>query len=300
VIDFPLSGFSVLSGNSQVTIDPTSDAGLNSWTVNGTDVSYQHWYWLRVGSNAPQFSLDTLSEPYGSYQSPTNTTFSYLGQGLSATLTFSLTGGTNGGFNSSLAESLIIQNTTNATVNLHVFEYSDYDLSDDPSVDILSFPAVNMTVQQGNGLTLTETIGSPTPNYYQGSWYAINLDEISGNSPITLSDSLIPNAPGDQTFAHEWDTNLAVGQSIVISLTNSVTGSFSIAQVILSVSLSGGNVIISWPTNAPAELQLQSTTTTITPGSSWTNVTTPWVINGSVYQVIVPLLLGAQFFRLHE
>ena len=57
-IDFPISEFSVSSSNSQVLIDPTSDAGLNSWTVNGADVSYQHWYWLRIGSNTPQFSLE--------------------------------------------------------------------------------------------------------------------------------------------------------------------------------------------------------------------------------------------------
>jgi hypothetical protein len=299
MVDFPLSEFSVLSSNSQVQVDPTSDAGLFSWTVNGTDVSYQHWYWLRIGSNAPQFSLDSLSEPYGLYQSQTNTTVNYLGQGLSATLAFSLSGGTNGSFASSLTESLTIQNTTNTTLNLHVFEYSDYDLSDDPPADTLSFPTINTVVQQGNGLTLTETIGTPVPNYYEGSWYAITLDKISGDYPVTLSDSLIPNAPGDQTFAHEWDTNLAAGQTIVISLTNSVSGAINTIPIALSIALSGNNVVISWPTNGTPYFQLQSTTT-LSAGSSWTNVTSPSVINGNVNQVILPILPGAQYFRLQK
>jgi hypothetical protein len=299
MVDFPISEFSASSSNSQVLIDPTSEAGLNSWTVNGTDVSYQHWYWLRIGSNAPQFSLDSLSKPYGLYQSQTNTTVNYLGQGLSATLAFSLTGGVNGSSASSLIESLTIQNVTNTTIDLHVFEYSDFDLSDDPSADTLAFPTANAVVQQGSGLTLTETIGTPVPNYYEGSWYAITLDKISGGSPVTLSDSLIPNSPGDQTFAHEWDTNLAAGQTIVISLTNSITGSISTTPVVLSVALSGNNVVISWPTNGTPDFQLQSTTT-LSAGSSWTTVSSSPIINGNVYQVILPILPGAQYFRLQN
>jgi len=299
MVDFPISQFSVLSSNSQVLIDPTSDAGLNSWTVNGTDLSYQHWFWLRIGSTAPQFSLDTLSKPYGLYQSQTNTTVNYLGQGLSATLAFSVSGGGNGSFASTLTESLTILNITNTTVNLHIFEYSDYDLSDNPSADMLVFPAINKVVQQGNGLTLTETISQPAPNYYEGSWYAITLDKISGDTPVTLSDSLIPNAPGDQTFAHEWDTNLAAGQTIVISLTNSIAGNITTAPAVLSVALSGKDFIISWPTNSTASFQLQSTTN-LSISSSWTTVSSPPVINGNLYQVIMPILSGAQYFRLQE
>ena len=299
MVDFPISAFSASSSNSQMQIDPTSNAGLFSWTVNGTDVSYQHWFWLRIGSNAPQFSLDRLSRPLGLYRSQTNTTVNYLGQGLSATLAFSLSGGAIGSFASSRTESLSIQNITNATVNLHVFEYSDYDLSDNPSADTLSFPATNMVVQQGSGLTLTETIGTPMPSFYEGSWYAITLDKITGASPITLTDSLIPNAPGDQTFAHQWDTNLLAGQTIVISLTNSITASVATTPVVLSVARSANNVIISWPTNAAGGFQLQSTATLLA-GHNWTTVSNSPAINGNTFQVILPILSGAQYFRLQN
>ena len=299
MVEFPISLFSVSSSNSQVQIDPTSDAGLNSWAVSGTDVSYQHWYWLRIGSTATQFSLDSLSKPFGLYRSQTNTAVNYLGQGLSATLAFSISGGANGSFISFLTESLTIQNVTNTTVNLHVFEYSDYDLSDNPSADTLAFPAANKVVQQGSGLTLTETIGIPAPSFYEGSWYAITFDKITGMSPITLTDSLIPNAAGDQTFAHQWDTNLAAGQTIVISLTNSITGGVTTKPVVLSVAKSGNNITISWTTNASADFQLQSATK-LAPTPNWTTVSTPPVINGNAYQVILPILSGAQYFRLQN
>jgi len=154
-------------------------------------------------------------------------------------------------------------------------------------------------VQQGSGLTLTETIGTPLPKYYEGSWYAITFDKITGTSPITLTDSTIPNAPGDQTFAHQWDTNLAAGQTIVISLTNSITGNITTTPPVLSVALSGNSVIISWPTNGTAYFQLQSTAS-LSPAPNWTTVSTPPVITGNLYQVILPLMPGAQYFRLQE
>ena len=299
MVDFPVSEFAVSSSNSKVLIDPTSDAGVYSWTVNGADISYQHWYWLRIGSNTPQFSLDTLSEPYGLSRSSTNTTLNYLGQGLSATIAYSMTGVANGNSGSSMIESLSIQNITNATINLHVFEYSDYDLSDDPPGDTLTFPTSNKTVQQGNGLTLTETSGTPAPNYYEGSWYAITLDKLGGTSPVTLTDSLIPNLPGDQTFTHEWDTNLPAGQTLVISLTNSITGSVATLPVVLSVVMSGNTVIISWPTNVPSGFQLQ-TEPILTGAGNWSAVPNSPIISGNVYQVILPILSGAQYFRLQE
>jgi hypothetical protein len=163
----------------------------------------------------------------------------------------------------------------------------------------VAFPASNKVVQQGSGLTLTETTGTPLPNSYEGSWYAITFDKITGTSPTTLTDSLIPNTPGDQTFAHEWDTNLAAGQTIVINLTNTITGSITTAPVVLGVVRAGNTVIISWPTNGTAYFRLQSTAK-LSPAPNWTTVSNPPVINGNVYQVILPILFGAQYFRLQN
>ena len=46
--------------NSTVVIDPTSQAGMYTWTVDGVDQMWQQWFWYRIGSAGPEQSIDTL------------------------------------------------------------------------------------------------------------------------------------------------------------------------------------------------------------------------------------------------
>ena len=86
----------------------------------------------------------------------------------------------------------------------------------------------------------------------------ITLTELNGSSPVTLSDQIIPQAPGDQTYAFQWDATLGAGQSLVISLTKVIQPE-PISLSSLGIALRGGNIIISWTTNAVAGVQLQTT-----------------------------------------
>src|SRR5271165_3106552 len=49
--------------NSTVLIDPTSQAGVYNWTVDGINNLYQQWFWYRIGSTGGQSSIDTISAP---------------------------------------------------------------------------------------------------------------------------------------------------------------------------------------------------------------------------------------------
>jgi hypothetical protein len=65
----------------------------------------------------------------------------------------------------------------------------------------------------------------------------------------------------------------------------------------LTVAASGGNVVISWPTNGTAGYVLQSVGT-LAPATTWTNVTAAPVISGPNYQVTQPATGGQQYFKL--
>ncbi len=65
----------------------------------------------------------------------------------------------------------------------------------------------------------------------------------------------------------------------------------------LSVSLSGGNMVISWPVADSAGFVLQAAGTLAT-GTTWTNVPTAPVISGPNYQVTVPPSGSQLFFKL--
>jgi len=65
----------------------------------------------------------------------------------------------------------------------------------------------------------------------------------------------------------------------------------------LTVGRSGGNVLISWPTNGTTGYLLQSVGT-LAPATTWTNVTATPVISGANYQVTQPATAGQQYFKL--
>jgi hypothetical protein len=296
-VDFIYGLITLTNNNSLVQIDPNTQDGMFSWIVDGTDQLFQHWFWLRQGASSVQVSFDQLGTPLGLSWNSTNATINYLPQGLNVMLSFTLKGGAAGSHASSVVETVSIQNTNNSSIALHLYSYTDFDLAGESEGDTVSFPTTNVVVQQGKGVTATQSVQGPAPNFWEASWYALTFDKIDGATPAVLSDTNTPSSPGDQTFAYQWDTNLSAGQTFVLSLTNNIQGSQSLS-VALMISLSGTNVIISWPTSGANGLTLQSSSS-LNSGAVWTSVATIPVTNGPNYQVTIPLAGGAQFYRLH-
>jgi hypothetical protein len=295
-VDFVFSPFTLQNGNSVIQIDPTTQDGAFSWTVDGVDQLYQKWFWFRQGSSTTQISVDEISKPFGfGSLTSSNATITYFAPGLAINLGFALTGGASGSYSSLLSENISIQNTTNIAITFHFFEYTDFDLNGEAESDTVFHVSSDEMVQQGKGMMATETISGMTPNYWQSSWYAITLDELIQDSSVQLADESIPSSPGDQTYAYEWDVTLGAGQNLIIDAMNVIQPMS--ASVQLSIVKSGENVILSWPTNVTGSAQLE-TTGVLGTGANWTAVTnSPAEINGQ-YQVTLPCTNNAQFYRL--
>ena len=88
---------------------------------------------------------------------------------------------------------------------LHLYEYADFDLGGEADGDTISFPAAGTVIQQGKGITATQTVQGQEPISWEGGWYAFALDEIENGTPGVLSDAITPDSPGDQNFAYQWD-----------------------------------------------------------------------------------------------
>jgi hypothetical protein len=144
-------------------------------------------------------------------------------------------------------------------------------------------------------MTVTQNVQGLAPTFWEASWYALTFDKVSGSTPATLSDSITPQSPDDQTFAYQWDVTLSAGQTFIVTLTNSIR----LEPVVLNIAPSGSDIKISWPTNSFVGFRLQSSTN-IGAGSDWTTVTNlPAVVN-TQYQVSVPITGSAQFYRLQQ
>jgi hypothetical protein len=298
LVDFVFPPFALTNGNSELEIDPTNQAGVFSWTVDGAGQLYQKWFWLREGSSSAQQSLDSLGVPFGlSSLSASNATIIYIVQGLQINLGFALAGGNAGSRSARLIENVQIQNVSGSSITAHFFEYSDFDLAGDGSVDTVSFSSSNAVTQVGEGMSVTENIQGVAPKRWEASWYAITLDKLNGSSPLTLSDALLPNAPGDQTFSFEWDSVLAPGQGFSFFATNAIQPSIP-APVALALALSGTNVVVSWPTNVAPSAQLQLTTNLSS--GVWLPITNVPSQSGAQYLLTLPRLAPAQFYRLAQ
>jgi hypothetical protein len=210
--------------NSQVLIDTTSQSGVYSWTVDGVNQLAQQWFWYRIGSGR-ESSVDTLGAPTGGTTSANSATFSYAGSnGLTAQLKYALTGGNNGSGTADLGESITLTNTTGGTMDLHFFQYSDFDLAGQATKNFVQFINAN-TVDQyintgGGTQVIVETVDTPAANRYEGNFFANTLNSLNDAGPTTLSNAPaigVALGPGDMTWAYQWDRVLAPGGSLVIN-----------------------------------------------------------------------------------
>src|SRR3989442_15907678 len=49
--------------NSHAQIDPTSQAGMSNWFVDGQNQLQQQWFWYRIGNLGGESSINTISAP---------------------------------------------------------------------------------------------------------------------------------------------------------------------------------------------------------------------------------------------
>jgi hypothetical protein len=204
--------FTFSNNNSTVTIVPTSQAGMNSWVVDGVDELAQQWFWYSIGSGSAS-SLDTLGTPVVTQTSnafDSTLSVSYTGSmGLTATVTYVLTGGSTGSDTSDIGESIKLVNTSSSSMPLHFYQYSNFEVGGSTN-NVLTFSNSN-AVDQSTSTYLAETAVAPTPNEYEGGAYPSLLNLLNSGSAVTLSNTPGFGVPmsGDMTWSYEWDRTLA-------------------------------------------------------------------------------------------
>jgi hypothetical protein len=198
--------------NSTVVIDPTSDAGMYTWTVDGVDQMYQQWFWYRIGDTGPEYSIDTLGLGGGG-----GGRIGVVAGGVglfNIEILYTLTGANAGSSRSDLGEAIRIINLTDSALDFHFFQYSDFDLNGTIGGQTVDVTA-NRAVQSGGGVALSETVLTPGASRLEANTYASTLNSLNDGSPTTLNNN--PNASGDATWAYQWDFNLPAHGIFLIS-----------------------------------------------------------------------------------
>jgi uncharacterized delta-60 repeat protein/uncharacterized repeat protein (TIGR01451 family) len=154
------------------------------------------------------------------------------------------------------------------------------------------------------GVTITDTLPptvvviSATPGGYTVS---------SGVLTFTNLGSIISGAQAVATIVVKTTvggtiTNSALVTSQVtdpLKANNSASVKTVVETLLLSVARSGNNLVITWPTNTPGNVVLESATN-LNPPAVWTAVTSPLpVVSNGQYVITIPIGSGSQYFRLH-
>ncbi len=201
------------SGNSSTTIQTSSSAGQSSWTIDGVNQVFQQWFWFRTSPTGGQAAINTLSAPQNEFASGNVGGVTYSAGGLTISVTFILTGGSNGSGTADVAEIISIHNAAGLS-GFSFFQYVDFDLGGTAGDDSVSFTNANTVVQSdASGAWVAETAAVPTPNRHEAGLFPSLRNNIDSASTYNLNGNNSAG-PGDVAWAFQWD---ATGTDLIIS-----------------------------------------------------------------------------------
>ena len=200
--------------NSTVHVDPTSQTGVYDWVIDGKNVLYQQWFWVRAGAQTNETPVGSNLALLTEFASGGHGALVYSGQDYSVTIRFSLLGGATGSNAADLSEVVQIKNTGRAILPIDFFQYANIQFSS--GNDAVQFLPPHSVQQTGGGIFLNETTASTTGLvHHQAGVYANILNSLNDNSITTLNDSNF--AAGDAAWAFQWEQRLAPGQTFTIN-----------------------------------------------------------------------------------
>jgi hypothetical protein len=212
--------------NSTVQIDPQSQGGMSLWTVDNKSQMRQQWFWYRIGSTGPESSIETLGTPsVWAIDNPFNVGVDslyvqYVGASFTLQLKFILTGAAVGTKQSDIMETVSIINTSGSGLQLHFFQYTDFDLAGTENDDTARILGGNTALQTDSGPTaVSETVVSPRPSHYEVALYSQTRDSLTDGAATTLNDKA-GSVYGDVTWAFQWDFVMPAsgdGSTMIIS-----------------------------------------------------------------------------------
>lgn len=211
-------GIVLQSGNSTVNLDPYNQMGMNNWYVDNQNQLFQQWFWYRTAGMNQEKSIDTIGAPSITQNSASQVTSTYSGSGFSISIIYDLLGGAAGSGQSTVNETITINNTTGTPLGFTFFQYSDYNLGGVDQDVVQIAPGYGYAlVTSGASLSLGETVLSPSANNGEVAPYNQTLLKLNNNAVDNLDGTIGPTLAGDNTFAFQWDFVIGANDSQIIS-----------------------------------------------------------------------------------
>lgn len=197
--------------NSSVNVNVTS--GFSGWTVDGINQLGSQWFYYRVGNGAelPIESIDAT--PVVLQSSPDRLDVLYANSTVSVNFVYILTGNTLGSGSSGVNATISVRNLTANPLDLHFFQYSDFNLSGTSAGDSVLFSQslgrFNKATQSDAGMLLTHTFtsGFNPPSRVEAGNNGATLASLTDGAATTLNN-VTSAGPGNVNYTIQWDVTL--------------------------------------------------------------------------------------------
>jgi hypothetical protein len=225
--------YGVTNGNSFALIDANSQAGMRNWTVDGVNQLYQQWFWYRIGTHGGENSIDTLGAPTVSSPGLGLLSTTYASSKLSVEVDYALHGGADGSGTSDMRETITLRNLSTSSLDLHFFQYSDFDLLGNAANDHVELirngstgPFIGATQWDGDPSNpqFAAHISVSPANHGEATFWPVLLNELTDSKPTTLADTVgVVGSGGDVDCAFQWDLSIGVGGSVTLDVDKNLT-----------------------------------------------------------------------------
>ncbi|GAB4264271.1 MAG: hypothetical protein Kow0092_15800 [Deferrisomatales bacterium] len=213
----------VLRGDGTLAIvDDASSDGVVSWQLDlggGALVEhiFQEWFWYRVGPDGRERSIDRLPLESVATPDPGTLILSYGTDAFGLDLTFELRGAGAGSAVAQLAETVTIRSRTGEPLDLHLFELSDFDISETSGDDTVVLAEGVARQTDGSGTALVETVLSPEPDAHGLGFFGQPsdlFDQLEDLAPTQLDGT--SQGTGDIHYAFQWDLLVPASGAVTV------------------------------------------------------------------------------------
>lgn len=211
--------------NSGMEYDPAT--GAVDWTVDGVNQLNQQSFHYRVGSSGPEQNVSNIdSTPSIIKNEARHLDVLYANSQLSVDALYYLTGNYAGSGLSGLNLTLTIKNLSATTLDLHFFQYADFNLGGvaggQTNRIFMQGSRYNRVGQYYGTSVLNNTLSSGLmpATRVEAALAGVTLASLTDGNPTLLGNTLAAGL-GDVTYAIQWDYVLqaagVAGDSLQIS-----------------------------------------------------------------------------------
>ena len=210
--------YTLYDAGSTAHVNVDSDAGMDHWDVGGGNQLQKQWFYYRIGNTTTASTINSISAASLDYYTGNSLGVTYNNGTISLSIEYALNGGGIGSGDADILESIWVQNLTGGNIDLHFFQYSNFDLlgalGDNVSIGFSGSGYDSVTQWEG-AFGITETITSPEADRAEANVAFNTENDLMNTIGYNLNNTLsVMNT--DATWAFQWDRSLGAGEGLFV------------------------------------------------------------------------------------